>query len=189
MARFCFLLAADGLILTRYTTALHGDSIPDEAVDVAKNIYDGSLNYRKDQQPYYLKNLLEFRPYKLNVQQQTLRTRQDIDQRCEEAITSGFTSSAIGTRADYSSQLDDQLNLNAAILLGIDMHYPCRDAQGEKVFRLHTAQQLRQVGEDFNQFKMKLLVYANELKQQLDQALTDNDLKAVDTIHWGAAIS
>lgn len=189
MARFCFLLATDGRILTRYSTALHGEAIPDDVIDVAKTIYDGSLNYRKEQAPYYVNNVLEFRPYRLDVQQQTLRTRRDIDQRCEEAITSGFSSNATGIRFDYSSQLYDQLNLNAAILLGIDMHYPCRDAHGEKVFHPHTAQQLRQVGEDFNQFKMKLLVYANELKQQLDHALTSGDLIAVEALRWGVAVS
>ena len=39
MARFCFLLATDGRILTRYSSALHGNAIPDDAIDVAK-IYE-----------------------------------------------------------------------------------------------------------------------------------------------------
>ena len=86
----------------------------------------------------------------------------------------------------YSSQLDDQLNLTGAILRGLDMPYACRDEQGVKEFRLHTAEQLRQVGDDFTLYKLQLLQHASALKQQLDAALEAGDLAALEAISWEA---
>lgn len=108
---------------------------------------------------------------------------------CETAITAGFVSTALGTRHSYSSQLDDQLNLTGAIQRGLDMPYACRDEQGVKAFRLHTAVQLRQVGDDFTLYKLKLLQRAHELKQQLDLALAAGDAEAMQAISWEAAAS
>lgn len=111
----------------------------------------------------------------------------EIDQACEAAITAGFKSDALGSPYYYSSELDDQLNLTGAILRGLDMLYACRDEQGAKAFRLHTAEQLRQVGDDFTLYKLQLLQRANELKQQLDQALAAGDAQAMQAITWEGA--
>ncbi|MFJ2365937.1 hypothetical protein ACIPIN_19895 [Pseudomonas sp. NPDC087697] len=107
-----------------------------------------------------------------------------INTACEGAITSNFWSAALGDRHQYSSQLGDQLNLTGAVALAVDMPYACRDEQGLKAFRLHTAQQLRQVTDDLTLFKLQLLQKANELKQQLDQALAANDLAALEAVTW-----
>ncbi|CAD2261557.1 hypothetical protein PSEUDT2_04174 [Stutzerimonas stutzeri] len=115
----------------------------------------------------------------------TFRTS-SINRACEAAITAGFTSDALGTPHVYSSQLDDQLNLTGAVLRGLDMPYACRDEQGVKEFRLHTAEQLRQVGDDFTLYKLQLLQHANALKQQLDAALDAGDLAALEAISWEA---
>lgn len=112
---------------------------------------------------------------------------QNINHACEAAITAGFQSDALGATHLYSSQLDDQLNLTGAILRGLDMPYACRDEQGVKAFRLHTAEQLRQVGDDFTLYKLQLLQHANELKQQLDLALEAGDAEAMAQIRWEAA--
>lgn len=109
-----------------------------------------------------------------------------IDTACEKAITSGFTSAAAGAPHQYSSQLDDQLNLTGAVLRGLDMPYACRDEQGVKEFRLHTAEELRQVGDDFTLYKLQLLQHANELKKQLNAALEADDLNALEATTWEA---
>ncbi|MNZ06745.1 hypothetical protein D3C78_235020 [compost metagenome] len=110
---------------------------------------------------------------------------QAIDAACTAAITAGFMSAALGTPHSYSSDLEDQLNLTGAVLRGLDMPYACRDEQGAKAFRLHTAAQLRQVGDDFTLYKLQLLQHANELRQQLDQALSAGDIEAIEQISWG----
>lgn len=103
---------------------------------------------------------------------------------CESAITAGFTSDALGPTHYYSSQLEDQLNLTSAVLQGIDMPYPCRDESGLRDFRLHTAEQLRQVYDDFARHRQQLLEHAGTLKQQLDQALAAEDADAMELINW-----
>lgn len=111
-------------------------------------------------------------------------TTNEINRACELTITSGFWSSALGPLHSYSSQMDDQLNLTGVVLRGVDSLYACRDEQGVKAFRQHTAAQIRQVGDDFTLFKLTLLQKANTLKQQLDQALAESDLNALQAVSW-----
>ncbi|OEC43904.1 phage tail protein [Pseudomonas sp. 1D4] len=113
----------------------------------------------------------------------------EINAACEADITGGFWSEALGEPHSYGSDLEAQLNLTGAILRGLDMPYACQDEQGAKAFRLHTAAQLRQVGDDFTLYKLKLLQRAHELKQQLDLALAAGDVEAMQAISWEAAAS
>lgn len=108
----------------------------------------------------------------------------EINEACESAITSGFWSSALGTRYRYDSLLEDQLNLTGAVIAGETSPYPYRDEQGAKVFRTHSAEQLRQVSNDFTLYKFGLLLKANALKKQLDQALDAGDLNALEQVAW-----
>ncbi|MBC2405474.1 hypothetical protein HF257_05625 [Pseudomonas sp. WS 5106] len=111
----------------------------------------------------------------------------EINLGCERAITGGFWSDALGGHYQYSSQLDDQMNLTSAILGAMDILYPCNDELGVKAFRSHTAEQLRQVGIDFTAFKLQLLQKADRLKRVLDQALADRDPAALESITWEAS--
>ena len=108
----------------------------------------------------------------------------EINAACEAAIIGGFWSAALGSPHQYPSKLDDQLNLTGVILQGFDSPYGCRDVDGVKELRPHTAKQLRQVSEDFTTYKMELLQRANQLKQLLDQALADGDLNALEVVTW-----
>lgn len=110
----------------------------------------------------------------------------DINQACELAITSGFTSTALGEEFLYNSQVEDQLNLSGIIQAAIDSPYACRDAQGVKAYRPHTAAQLREVGNDFTAFKLQLLQRSHDLKQLLDQALAAGDLAAIEAVTWAS---
>ncbi|KAE9651263.1 hypothetical protein EJD88_19455, partial [Pseudomonas sp. PB105] len=100
------------------------------------------------------------------------------------AITAGFWSSALGMRHQYSSELNDQLNLTGAVLAGLDTLYACRDEAGVREFRPHTYAQIRQVGDDFTLIKQQLLQKAYALKQQLDDAFNAGDLEALEAVKW-----
>lgn len=107
-----------------------------------------------------------------------------INNACSAQITSGFWSSVLGAPHQYSSALDDQLNLIGVVQRGEDSHYPCCDQQGLKAFMPHTAMQIRQVGDEFTLFKLQLLEKAHQLKLQLDQALGDGDVAALEAVTW-----
>ncbi|EKT4494002.1 hypothetical protein QEM27_001709 [Pseudomonas putida] len=111
----------------------------------------------------------------------------EINQRCEAAIRAGFWSAALGSPYLYSSQLEDQLNLTGVVLLAQPSPYACRDEQGHKEFRLHSAEQLLQVSGDFTVYKLQHLQRANMLKQQLDQALAAVDRDALEAVTWEGA--
>jgi hypothetical protein len=108
----------------------------------------------------------------------------EINAACESEITDGFWSSALGSAFFYDSQLEDQLNLTGIIQAATDSRYPCRDDQGVKVFRDHTATQLQLVGDDFIKLKLQLLQKANVLKQALDAALAALDRSAISAVVW-----
>ena len=175
-----------------YDPAIHGDDVPDDAIEITRAYYAELLAGRSEGKKIVL---LDGIPV---LSDQLLLTLEDqaaakyleqtnkINRSCESAVTGSFSSDALGTIHQYSSQLDDQLNLTGAILRGLDMPYACRDEQGVKDFRLHTAAQLRQVGDDFTLYKLQLLQHANELKQQLDLALAAGDAEAMALIRWEA---
>lgn len=128
-------------------------------------------------------------PPPLSVESVAARIYAEINTVCQQTITSGFESLALGAVHRYDSQLNDQLNLTGAILLDLDMPYACRDAADINAFRQHTAEQLRQVGNDFTLYRMQLLQKANGLKQRLEQAVADDDLTAVEAVTWEDAQS
>ena len=109
---------------------------------------------------------------------------QELSAACEAAITSGFTSDALGTVYRYDSQLEDQINLTSALLNDQSTLYPCRDDAGTKMFLEHSPEQLRAVSGAFAAFKLKLLQQNNMLKEQADQALAAGDLEALQAITW-----
>lgn len=108
----------------------------------------------------------------------------EVNKACAVAITKGFWSSALGEPHQYTSEFSDQLNLTGMILRGIDGPYVSRDEQGMRDFRLHTVAQLRQVGDDLTDYKLKMLQQANRLKQQLDEALAAGDLATLQAMTW-----
>lgn len=120
----------------------------------------------------------------LSIEQLHQAKLAEINAACESAITGGFWSSALGTPYQYDSELEDQMNLTSAVLAGVSLTYPCRDAAGVKTFIEHSAEQIRQVGTDFTLMRQQLLQRANELKNELDTALAEQDREAIETVIW-----
>lgn len=109
---------------------------------------------------------------------------------CEAAIESGFVSDALGAEHTYQSERDDQLNLIGASSTGVDMPYKCADANGVWAYRLHTADQLKQVLTDGAAVKLGHLQQFGQLRDQVesivvDTALTDDEKRtAIDAVVW-----
>ena len=107
----------------------------------------------------------------------------EINSACEKAITSGFTSSALGTSCSYQSEQTDQLNLIGIVTAGQDDYFKCgvTDANGNVTwsYELHTIVQLQQVLTDGKAHKQGLLQKANTLKAQVTGATTVKDVEAI----------
>jgi len=103
---------------------------------------------------------------------------------CATYIAGGFNSSALGDAYRYSSAIDDQVNLNAQVLLGQDDVYPCTDADQVLAFRPHTIAQLQKVSHDLVRFRQGAQQCAEVLRQAVEKALKDKNLKAMKAITW-----
>ena len=106
---------------------------------------------------------------------------------CQQEITGGFWSAALGDRFFYETQLVDQLNLTSLILRGSGGGHPCRDQSGVKSYQDHTSDQLRQVGDEFTEFKLQRLRKVHDLKLALDAARAASDLIAINAVVWESA--
>lgn len=106
---------------------------------------------------------------------------------CLQEITGGLWSAVLGDRFFYDTQLEDQLNLTGMLLRGLGGLYPCRDESGVKAFREHTSEQLRQIGDEFTEFRLQRLRKADALKQALAAARSASDLDAINAVVWESA--
>ncbi|WP_339433263.1 DUF4376 domain-containing protein [Pseudomonas sp. EA_65y_Pfl2_P78] len=103
---------------------------------------------------------------------------------CAAYIAGGFNSSALGESYRYSSAIDDLVNLNGQVLLGMDDVYPCYDAHQVMTFLPHTIAQLQKVSHDLVRFRQAAQQHAETLRQAVAKALKDKDLKAMKAITW-----
>lgn len=98
----------------------------------------------------------------------------NIQSKCEDLITQGLVSTALGAPHTYPSKVIDQQNLaanvqrsilpaNAADPNWITWHM-CADASGAWQFRPHNAAQIQQAGEDLAN-AITLIRMANAMKQ------------------------
>jgi hypothetical protein len=90
----------------------------------------------------------------------------------------------LGEPHRYSSAIDDQVNLNGQVLLGLDDVYPCYDADQVLAFRPHTIEQLQKVSLDLVRFRQAAQQHAETLRQAVAKAQKDKNLKAMKAITW-----
>jgi len=123
----------------------------------------------------------------------TLRELKDkqtlkINSSCKSAIVSGFPSSALGSEHIYQSEETDQLNLIGVVLDGTDASFKCGIVEiidDKEIttwsWKAHTIEQLKTVFSDGKKRKEELLLQANTLKVQIENATTK---EAVEAIVW-----
>lgn len=80
----------------------------------------------------------------------------EISRACREAITAGFTSSALGSAHTYPCTAQDQANMTASVTASLLPTLPsgwttpfwCADSSGKWSMVAHTAAQIQQAGSD-----------------------------------------
>lgn len=116
----------------------------------------------------------------------------NVSKACEQAITQGFKSSAIGDALHYPAKLTDQTNLMASVVDSMRPGLPedwatpfwCCDGAGVWTYRMHTAAQIQQVGADGKADILVKLQRKGELEAQINACSTVDQVAAIT---WSAA--
>lgn len=117
---------------------------------------------------------------------------QVLNNACATAITSGFTSSALGSAYTYPSGMTDQQNLTASVLAsllpslaeGWTTPFWCANSSGVWAWTNHTAAQIQQVGTDA---KTAILASQSQNATLQAQVAAATTVDAVAAITWPAA--
>ncbi|GAA7813415.1 hypothetical protein HpMS14_15380 [Helicobacter pylori] len=96
---------------------------------------------------------------------------------CKEKIIKDFRSSVLGNLHVYDLDLEDQSNLQALVIAGIDSIFKCAEVNngvvGDKTYKNHTKAQILQLSLEALRFKQNLLVFYGREKERL---------KAIDSL-------
>lgn len=106
----------------------------------------------------------------------------EINKSCTIAITSGYLSLALGVEHMYQSEEIDQINLMGAKVRGTSAPIKC-SLDGGKTwnYEIHNEEQILKVYNDGAFLIEKNLLKANDIKRQLSDAKTIED---VNNIEW-----
>ncbi|MDU9787696.1 hypothetical protein RGC40_07950 [Helicobacter pylori] len=90
---------------------------------------------------------------------------------CKEKIIKDFRSSVLGSLYAYDLTLEDQANLQALVIAGIDSAFRCAEVSSDgivldKTYKKHTKVQILQLSKEALKFKQNLIIfYGNEKKR------------------------
>lgn len=112
----------------------------------------------------------------------------ELDEACSQTIVSGFMSNALGVAHNYPSKQQDQANLTASVTASLIPAIPSDwltpfwcEKDGVWAYRLHTKEQIQEVGMDCKSHIITHLSHNAFLQEQLNAAVT---LEEIDSIHW-----
>lgn len=176
------------IIIGSYSKSTHSN-IPKEAIQISEKTWTERLN--NVTLDTYVNGVLSKQDRRTLEDFKSLK-KDEINATCEKAIISGFKSSSLQDEYLYQSDRDDQLNLTGLVANGIDDFLKCglvtivlENSIEKKVitwdYKLHTIAQLKDVLADGAKYKLDLLIKANTLKIQVQNATTVNEL---DGINW-----
>ncbi|MBS3010860.1 hypothetical protein [Helicobacter phage COL 5-PUJ] len=99
-------------------------------------------------------------------------TIEKINAICKEKINKGFTSEVLGSAHAYSLTLEDQANLQALVIAGIDSLFRCAEISngviGFKTYKKHTKAQLLKLSQEALKFKSDLILFYGREKERLN---------------------
>ncbi|RKU88049.1 hypothetical protein DB320_08130 [Helicobacter pylori] len=107
----------------------------------------------------------------LTLKQKKQEIEKEINAICKEKIIKGFISEVLGSPHAYDFTLEDQANLQALLIAGIDSVFRCAEVSngvlGEKTYKKHTKAQLLQLAKEALKFKQKLIIFHGREKERL----------------------
>ncbi|MGL2510519.1 hypothetical protein ACOWN8_00110 [Helicobacter pylori] len=108
----------------------------------------------------------------ITLKQKKQELEKEINAICKEKIVKGFISDVLGNSHAYNLTLEDQTNLQALVLCGIDSIFKCAEVHngvvGNKTYKNHTKAQILQLSEEALNFKQKLIIFYGREKERLN---------------------
>ncbi|QTO97819.1 hypothetical protein J5D20_04620 [Helicobacter pylori] len=102
-------------------------------------------------------------------------TLEKINTICKEKIIKEFKSEVLGSLHAYDLTLEDQTNLQALVIAGVDSFFRCAEVingvLGFKTYKKHTKAQLLKLSQEALKFKSDLILFYGREKERL-QAVT-----------------
>ncbi|MGL2576437.1 hypothetical protein ACQJ5K_01835 [Helicobacter pylori] len=91
---------------------------------------------------------------------------------CKEKIIKDFKSEVLGSMHAYDLTLEDQANLQALLIAGIDSVFRCAEVSndgviGYKTYKKHTKAQLLKLSQEALKFKSDLILFYGREKERL----------------------
>ncbi len=101
---------------------------------------------------------------------------------CKEKIVKDFRSSVLGNLHAYDLTLEDQANLQALVIAGIDSLFRCAEVNNDgvisgKTYKNHTKAQILKLSQEALKFKQDLIVFYGREKDRLNAI---NSLEALE---------
>ncbi|MFP6029604.1 hypothetical protein ACLF8T_05435 [Helicobacter pylori] len=100
---------------------------------------------------------------------------------CKEKIIKGFTSEILGSPHAYDLTLEDQTNLQALLIAGIDSVFRCAEVNngvvGDKTNKNHTKAQILRLSHEALKFKQKLIIFYGREKERLNAITSLEELE------------
>ncbi|MFP6064353.1 hypothetical protein ACLF9U_04610 [Helicobacter pylori] len=148
--------------------------------EVAGNNIELNIIPREDQETPTKDQVLEkLKENMLKKKKQELE--KEINAICKAKITKDFTSSVLGSLHAYDLDLEDQTNLQALIIAGIDSVFRCAEVingvMGSKTYKNHTKAQLLKLSQETLKFKSDLILFYGREKERLSAI---NSLEALE---------
>ncbi|WP_096528714.1 hypothetical protein [Helicobacter pylori] len=91
---------------------------------------------------------------------------------CKEKIIKDFRSSVLGNLHVYDLTLEDQANLQALVIAGIDSVFRCAEVSNgvalNKTYKKHTKAQILKLSQEALKFKQNLIIFYGREKERLN---------------------
>ncbi len=108
----------------------------------------------------------------ITLKQKKQELENQINTICKEKIIKQFRSSVLGNLHAYDLTLEDQANLQALVIAGVDSVFRCAEVNdgvvGDKTYKKHTKAQILQLSQQALQFKQNLIVFYGREKERLN---------------------
>ncbi|WQR86163.1 hypothetical protein KVC11_07360 [Helicobacter pylori] len=115
--------------------------------------------------------LEKLKEFMLKKKKQELEAK--INAICKEKIINEFRSEVLGSVHAYDLTLEDQANLQALVIAGIDSVFRCAEVSNDgvvsnKTYKNHTKAQIVKLSQEALKFKQNLIVFYGREKERLN---------------------